>query len=992
MRKILYIALFSVLAVSAKAQIPINTFFDVSTPNPIDGRFVIPTLSDTSFITDLYDGLLTVVQNTDQLWQYDGTKWVQFQTGISDNIYTANGTISANRTVTVGAGNSLNITTNDGDGQIFIQDGIGLQLGGNTSTPGGRETVNFPNVGGGLQYGANYSTKAGFGDRTIPDWGYISEHTVDTLSSLSDTTAAANNVGRIAHVVDVDQKWTVNSAGSWEVLSASRLSDNIREYFFTFDEAKLIDGDTLSNEFPNITYNPSSGRLVMIYRKATDHAYAPGGKTVSRYSDDEGTSWSGPVDVFNLGGNFDSGPEPTIFWDDSTSQYIAAATVRQSGNFDSIPEYILVSRSDDGMTWALTDTIGNPDTDGAFRMSNNFIRDGSRLINNAFTLYQDSTKLYFMESIDDGETWNFSIIDNGLSNSDGPTEGQIVFTTDTLFLFNRGFSQSLHRYYSTDNGATWSSRVNVTPDNYNGTKPMIEVIDNVMVMTHRESSTSAPVVSLSYDNGMTWTENDPLPYRNGDGQMDYSDLQKINNDAYYHVYSQNDNIRGQLYLRGIGHEFNDLTEYRHYTRGSSGNWRDGSIYDDPLNHRYWFGGNAGSDSTNSTQQIAIGREAGRYNTEILQIALGTWAGRLNTGDNQIAIGSTAGMENTAGDQIAIGTFTGRENEGFRVAQIGFNAARFNKGDYQVAIGTEAGYYNQGNHQIAIGYRAGRSVLGVNNPGIDNIFIGQSSGFDITEGNGNVALGAFSLFNLTGGDHNIAIGHSAGNTLINANNTISIGRQTNTTTDGEIRIGNANFYSNTVFPQKLTLENMLVLTPIVTANEPTPTEGGMYYNADENEVKISKDGLAFEPLVPKDTLIYTFPIMPYNGTDTIFDGIGFEEYFTTVTPDWANRKVVAFEITTTDTVSTNLYLQLYEENITAGISAQPIPPTTNFVLPQGQQSVRFTTADTEIPSSGIEFSLGRAMYAAVTNGSAAGSSSYVATEGPNGIYVTFHLIE
>lgn len=218
--------MFSVLAVSAKAQIPINTFFDVSTPNPIDGRFVIATLSDTSTITDLYDGLLTVVQNTDQLWQYDGTKWVQFQIGSSDNIYNTNGTIIDNRTVTVGSGNFLNITTQDGDGQIFIQDGIGLQLGGNTSTPGGRETVNFPNVGGGLQYGANYSNRAGFGNRTIPDWGYISEHTVDTLSSLADTTAAANNVGRIVHVVDVDQKWTVNSAGSWEALSGSGGTDD----------------------------------------------------------------------------------------------------------------------------------------------------------------------------------------------------------------------------------------------------------------------------------------------------------------------------------------------------------------------------------------------------------------------------------------------------------------------------------------------------------------------------------------------------------------------------------------------------------------------------------------------------------------------------------------------------------------------------------------------------------------------------------------------
>lgn len=99
-----------------------------------------------------------------------------------------------------------------------------------------------------------------------------------------------------------------------------------------------------------------------------------------------------------------------------------------------------------------------------------------------------------------------------------------------------------------------------------------------------------------------------------------------------------------------------------------------------------------------------------------------------------------------------------------------------------------------------------------------------------------------------------------------------------------------------------------------------------------------------------------------------------------------------KITTTDTVSTDLYLQLYEEDVVAGTIANLIPPTTNFVLPQGQQAVRFTTADSEIPSGGIEFTLGRAVYAEVMNGSAAGSSSYVANEGPNGLYITFYLVE
>lgn len=146
-------------------------------------------------------------------------EYVNDQVSGVNTIYNQNGTVSTDRTVTVGTGNSLNITTQNGDGQIFMQDGTGLQISGNTSTTGGRESVTFPSTGGGMQYQANYNNKAGFGDRSIPDWGYISTHTVDTLSSLSDTTAAANNVGRIVHVVDVDQKWTVNSAGVWEVLS-----------------------------------------------------------------------------------------------------------------------------------------------------------------------------------------------------------------------------------------------------------------------------------------------------------------------------------------------------------------------------------------------------------------------------------------------------------------------------------------------------------------------------------------------------------------------------------------------------------------------------------------------------------------------------------------------------------------------------------------------------------------------------------------------------
>lgn len=143
----------------------------------------------------------------------------------------------------------------------------------------------------------------------------------------------------------------------------------------------------------------------------------------------------------------------------------------------------------------------------------------------------------------------------------------------------------------------------------------------------------------------------------------------------------------------------------------------------------------------------------------------------------------------------------------------------------------------------------------------------------------------------------------------------------------------------------------------------------------------------------DSLIRSFAILEYTGNpaDTISNSLGFEEYFTTVSAAMGNRRVVALEITTADTVSTDLYFQISEEDVVSGSSASP-NPFSNFVLPQGERSVRYTTADTEIPANGIQFETGNVLYGTVTNGSAAGSSNYIANEGPNSITITFIFVE
>lgn len=74
MKNILAI-IFLCVSVSAFSQITVNTNFKVNSSNPIDDRFVIDNLSDTSSLAFDYAGLNVYVNAENSFFWYDGTKW-----------------------------------------------------------------------------------------------------------------------------------------------------------------------------------------------------------------------------------------------------------------------------------------------------------------------------------------------------------------------------------------------------------------------------------------------------------------------------------------------------------------------------------------------------------------------------------------------------------------------------------------------------------------------------------------------------------------------------------------------------------------------------------------------------------------------------------------------------------------------------------------------------------------------------------------------------
>ncbi len=243
-------------------------------------------------------------------------------------------------------------------------------------------------------------------------------------------------------------------------------------------------------------------------------------------------------------------------------------------------------------------------------------------------------------------------------------------------------------------------------------------------------------------------------------------------------------------------------------------------------------------------------------------------------------GKTTGTGNVAVGNWAGYSITTQSNNTF----LGFSAGASSTGTGNVFLGYESGYYNTTPHSSTfVGYQSGRGATtgctGIANSmfgytsgvllanGSCNSMFGFSSGAALTSGGYNAAFGynsglkintgvlntmfgALSGNDLTSGRNNVFLGYNAGDGYTTENNKFELRSDyyvnvqrlaygdfadSSLVATGDLTIGKSLFFNNgtSIVPSSgiVTINNVLTLTPITTANRPaTPAEGMMYMDS------------------------------------------------------------------------------------------------------------------------------------------------------------------
>jgi len=232
-------------------------------------------------------------------------------------------------------------------------------------------------------------------------------------------------------------------------------------------------------------------------------------------------------------------------------------------------------------------------------------------------------------------------------------------------------------------------------------------------------------------------------------------------------------------VSGIG---NTSVGYYSMREGNGGNYNScfgkesGNKINSTANGNSYFGFNAGKNNTSGDYNVGFGYSAlGSSNiTGNQNVAIGySTAAFLTSGEKNIAIGSYAGYGLGNGDEnVIIGNFAGSGSSSSDAIKIGTYSGNLAAGTGGIFVGFESGRETTSSSgNTAIGYKALRSNI----TGISNTIIGQNAALNL-KGTANTFLGNATGYFMTNGDENIMIGNGAGygSTYTVGSNNIIIG--------------------------------------------------------------------------------------------------------------------------------------------------------------------------------------------------------------------------